>query len=217
MRNLHLSLGIIILFFGVIVFSVSNQFTETDFIEVEGSRVENAPYGEWETSAQFAGGERLFVAFAMPNMEFVPNGEQVSATIWVSIIDPEGGNTTLRVDFKNPSAPRLNVTLESKADGLTVGELRGGFYGAPPDIGGVAKYAGNYTAIVYTFGIAMAEAYYYRPDGKLPRLAFWVFVRTYPYGVFLPVGVVLIVGGASLSVWAAKTSKRPSRRSSKRR
>lgn len=210
MRKDRLALGIIILFIGVIVFSMSSQVEETRETQRVGDVERNLPYGEWLIERPFEKGDELFVAFRGPKLEGVPD-HQVPPTVWVNITDPNDGNVTFRLSFRIniiTRSPELNVTLESRSDGLVVDDSDlGDFNDSPEDVGGVAGYDGNYTAYVYTFGVEMAGYYY--EDAILPFLEFWKIVvqRDYPNRNILPVASALIVGGVLFSIWAARSSQ----------
>lgn len=220
MRKALLSLGIVILFVGVIIFSVSNQhMSALESNRVEGSRAEKLPYGEWKTSVLLGKDERIFVTFGGPNLVGVPNGgDIVTGTMWINITDPEGGNTTFKLEFKDPDFPQLNLTIETRSDGLVVDDSAlGDFNDSPEDLGGITVGEGNYTATAYTWGLVMAK-YYYPDEGVLPYIEFWILVEQidYPNSGFLPVGAILIIAGVSLSVWASRSSESSSKRRSKR-
>ena len=211
MRKIPLSVGCIILFAGIIIFSSANYAIETPENQL-AERVKDLPYGQWKISKQFDRGEKIFVAFAGPKLIDIPNGVPAIATIWINITDPTGGNTTLRADFRVnlvTKNPELNITLESESEGLIVDKSKlGTSNDSPENLGGETQHDGNYTAYVYTYGIAMAR-YYYPPNADLPRLDLWriVLKKEYSFGNLLPVGVALIVGGAFLSIWAASTKQ----------
>jgi len=208
MRRTLLGFGIIILFAGLIVFSISNRFIETydESVSVEESRVEDLPYGEWKTSAFFEKGERFFLSFPGPKLEGVPNGVELV----INITDPEGGNTTLEIDFRMKTVgPELNITVKSKSENLEIDDSDfGDFNDSPEDFGGLVLLGGYYSAFLHAYGPSVA-GYYYPPNATLPHMELWkrVPIRTYPDRQFLPVGGILIVAGLLLSVWAVRSSQ----------
>lgn len=215
MRSTPLSFGIIILFVGLVVFSISNQFTETfESVRVKESNAEDLPYGEWKTSAHFERGERFWLRFSGPKLEGVPNHVELV----INITDPEGGNTTLKVNFRMKTAgPELNVTVKSKSESLEVDDSDfGDFSDSPEDFGGLALLDGNYSASIDAYSPYVA-GYYYPPNATLPYMEFWkrVPIRTYGNSQWLPVGGALIIAGLLLSVWAVK-SPRQTRRSKRK-
>jgi|GEM_PF-3976035 len=214
MRRTLLGFGIIILFAGLIIFSISNRFTETyESVSVEESDVEDLPYGEWKTSAHFEKGETIYLAFSGPDLAMVPNGDQISGTVMINITDPEGEDTTFRVDFKGSEPPEINITLISEAEGLEVDDSPfGDFNDSPVGFGGVTSYEGDYSGCIYVFGPGIA-GFYYPPNATLPYMMFWklVPIRTYPNSPLLPVGGIFIVAGLLLSVWAVRSSQQPRR------
>jgi len=214
MRRTPLSFCIIILFAGLIVFSISNRFDETyESVSVEESNAEDLPYGEWKTSVHFEKGEMIYVDFYPPNLAMVPNGDQISGTVMINITDPEGGDATFRMDLKGSERPRINITLKSEAEGLEVDDsLFGDFNDSSVNIGGVTSLEGVYSVCIYVFGPGIAE-FYYPPDATLPFMMFWrlVPIRTYPNSQLLPVGGILIVAGLLGSVWAVMSPRQTQR------
>ena len=211
MRRTLLGLGIIILFAGLIVFSISNRFTETyESVCIEESIAEDLPYGEWKTSAHFEKGERFILTFPGPKLEGVPNHVELV----LNITDPEGGNTTLKIDFRMKTAgPELNITVKSKSENLEIDDSDfGDFNDSPEDFGGLVLLDGYYSAFLHAYGRSVAE-YYYPPNATLPHMEFWKYatIRTYPYSQLLPVGGRLIIAALLLSVWAVRSSQQTRR------
>lgn len=212
MQKTLLSLGVIVLFAGLIVFSLSYTFEQTDESErVAGSRVTDLTYGQWKTSAVFEKGEKVYVAFMGPNLEDVPNGDQESGTMLINITDPIGGNTTFQVDYKGATAPEMNITLLSSSEGLEVNALDfGDFSDSPQSLGGTTSYEGTYHVYIYTYSQSLAVNYYYPPSGIMDFIEFYrmVPIRTYQYAYLLPIGVAAVISGIILSAWAAKNPQR---------
>lgn len=194
-RKTVLSLGVLILLTGAIVFSFSNQSLESPSNQPVNSRQE-LPYGNWSISTYCSEGEKLLVQFSRPQEGAYPDDPKLN----VNITDPHGGNTTFQVIFIiQPLAGSAEISLLDEGEGMMVEnpEL---------EVGGVTVYDGNYTAHVYTEAKALAGMYY--DDAVLPNLQlFKVYVtREYPNQVFLPVGVGLVIAGLALLVWSVKSS-----------
>lgn len=219
MKKAFLGLGVILLFIGTIAFSISVSVDELESNQLVTEEKDLAvqmvhptgrptPIGKWEISAQFDKGEELFVLFKSVNPEnlIIDHGLTI---VDVNITSPSGGNTTFRVLFTDSLQPDVNITLWSKDNdsGLIVSDPVEG-------IGGVAEYDGLYTATVYTIYPHLI----YPPDGTLAWLSLYktIVEKKYPYFTVLPLGIVLVVAGATLSIWGAKSSKKPTRLRRKR-
>jgi hypothetical protein len=203
MRKNILALGIILLFIGIITFSISFSAEKTEKNQLI-KRKEDLPIGKWEISAQFNKGEKLLVFFSrVQEKNLIVDG---TAIIDINITCPKGGNTTFRVMFTDTYHPYANITLKSKDNdnGLIVNYPLEG-------IGGIAEYDGLYKVYVYSY--SYLEFNYFPPNGTLPWLELYKVIeeKNYPYLILLPVAIALIIAGVSLSIWAAKTPKRPSR------
>jgi len=196
-RKELLAFGAILVFVGVLVSSAS-----TSSIEKLDYPIVAEAEGQWEVSADFNESEKLLVDFLPPKFgEYIfPNGDK--AVVDVEIFDPDNNKTEFRITFYPRRYP--DFELLSNDGGLTVNEPIEG-------VGGVTRLNGLYTARIDEF----ASIYY---DGGPPghlSLHKEVVEREYPYRSVLPIGVALIVAGASLSVWA-KSSKRTQRLRKKR-
>lgn len=203
MRKNILALGIIFLFIGITTFPISFLPEKTEKNQLI-ERKEDLPLGKWEISAQFNKGEKLFVFFSrVEEKNMIIDG---SAILDINITCPTGGNTTFRVMFTDTYRPYANITLRSKDNdsGLIVNYPLEG-------IGGIAEYDGVYKAYVYTYSYLAFN--YFPPNGTLPWLELYKVIeeKNYPYLVILPAAIALIIAGVSLSIWATKTTKRPSR------
>ena len=186
MRKYVVAFGIILMFAGVIVSSACNSFEE----RTEQSDVAE---GLWEASGYFDSGEKLVVYLSQPTIEFFPDH---TATINVSVVDPAGNKSVFLIEY-DKNYGFVNITLDSISNGLIVDE-------DSVDLGGIANLSGNYAAVV-----AEQASFLYGETGPTVDLYKETVERDYPYRSMLPVGVVLIVFGASLSIWAAKSSKEP--------
>lgn len=197
MRRAPLALGVVLLFVGAVVFSESNRAVKLPpLVDTVAERLE-LPIGEWEVSANFNESERLLVDFPPPSQdEIIPNGDMIFE---VYIFDPEGGNTSFRVAFSTRGD--VDVNLTGNDGGLVISE-------PVTEAIGTTRYRGSYTAKVYTD--EYLAAYYYPPSGNLTWLRLNRVVErvNYPSIGYLPVGVGLIIGGAVLSGWGARSSKR---------
>jgi hypothetical protein len=211
-RRIPLGIGVALVLVGVIIVTVASQLTgQTEYQRVAGPR-EDLPYGEWSIAAEFRAGTRFFVGFAGPELEGVPDGEPI---LFINITDPTGGNTTLRIHVRTnivTKYPGFNITVVATSDGFDAPQPTGNYNDAPIDFGGVTKIDGSHTAYMYTYSQALAS-FYYPPDAELPRLELYEIVNMTP-----PVVQYAVVGGAAvsligvvLSVWAAKSQKRPKR------
>jgi len=195
-RKAVLSLSVLILLAGAIIFSFSNQFLESPENE-EVNRHDERPYGSWNISALYSESEKLLVSFTRPKIEFAPDG---IALIGVNITDPHRGNTTFEIEFSGSElVGSAEIRLLDEGEGLIVENPEF-------EVGGVTVYAGNYTAHVFTYAKTLAYIYY--DDAKLPFMQLFKedITREYPNRAFLPVGVGLVIAGLALLVWSVKSS-----------
>ncbi len=197
MGKASLAFGIIILFVGVLICSASNSSKENPGEIPVG--IQNG----WETSGYFDERNELLVWFTAPKKDMVPDGWQV---VVVDIFDPNGGKTRFVVSFKNGVFDHINVS--SYDGGLIVSE-------PPTGVGGLTQCSGNYTACIDPEANPLASLYYPQGPPKLELLKL-VVEKEYPYRSFLPVGIVLIVVGISLSIWSRRSLKRKRRRREKK-
>ena len=186
MRKYFVAFGIILILTGVIVSSACNSSNE----RTEQSAVAQ---GQWEASGYFDKNEKLVVYLSEPTSEFFPDS---IATINVSVVDPAGNKSVLLIEYKK-NFGFVNVTLDSNSSGLIVDENS-------LDVGGIVNLSGNYTALV-----AEQASLLYGETGPTVDLYKEIVERDYPYRDILPVGVAIIVFGASLSILAAKSSEKP--------
>lgn len=209
MQRNFVGLGLIVLFAGLITFSTSYQST-LDYESERTVRLTDLPYGEWIGSMDFKKGEMFYLGFQGPNLENVPNGDQVSGWLEFNITDPLEGNTTFLVTFKGSEAPEINVTLKLKSDGLEVNDSDfGDFNDSPEDIGGKTLYEGNYSIQAYTFSKNLAKNFYYPPDGSLGFLEIWRRIpnRTYSNEYLRIYSIILIGAGLAITVWGIKPQR----------
>jgi len=177
-------------FAGVIVSSACNSFKE----RTEQSEVAEGP---WEVSGYFDKGEKLIVYLSTPTAEFFPDH---TATINVTVIDPADNKSVFLIKYEK-NYGFVNITIDSSSNGLIVDEDN-------LDVGGIANLSGNYTALVNKHA-----AYLYKAETDATITLYKeTLERDYPYRSMSPVGVAMIVFGASLSIWAAKSSKEPKKK-----
>ncbi|UCD96726.1 MAG: hypothetical protein JSV35_01340 [Candidatus Bathyarchaeota archaeon] len=206
MRTEPLALGIALLLVGVIVISWSLSPIETDEYDLV-VREEDLAYEDWNTSAPFVAQDQLFVAFEGPGMdEPIPNGGDFDVRFWVNITDPQGDNSTFRVDFRREQTPIMNVTVEQRGTGLLIADPVGNWNDGPLSIGGVTQYDGVYKVHLYTWGAGIVYSIY-PPDGILNYLEMYVVRVTIerPQMNYLPVGIMAGFAGAVIAVWALRT------------
>jgi len=202
MRKALVALGIIMVFAGVIVTSASAIPTEKS----ERSTVATAPRNEWEISGRFNGGDKLSVEFNPPNLDelLVP---EPTLKLLVEVADSDGGKTVFEVEFKRGFGGNTilnNVTVVSKEDGLTVSD-------PPTEVGGIVPYTDDYLANITTRKTARyitpREEEYWAPSNL--RLVKEVVHKEYPYLLpILPIGILLMVVGGSISFLGVRSSKR---------
>lgn len=190
MRKAFVALGIILLFAGLIVASVSARVSEN-----KQSFLVHESKDSWETSGHFEKDDKLIFTFSPTPLEgeSFPDGGG-NATIYVEIVDPYGNKTVFKVVFSRvggyPAPPKFSVV--SNEGGLIVSEPLG-------EIGGIVCFKGYYLANITTRN-------WERP--RTLQLHAEIVEKEYPYLSILPVGITLIVVGGSLSIWGAKSSKR---------
>lgn len=212
MRKAFVALGIILVFAGVIVTSASTIATEKS----ERSTVATAPRNSWEVSGRLNEGDKLSVEFNPPNLDelLVPDP---TLKLLVEVTDSHGGKTVFEVEFKRGFGGNTllnNVTVVSKEDGLTVSD--------PPiqEVGGTVPYTDDYLANITTRKTARyitpTEGEEYWAPSNL-RLVKEVVHKEYPYLFGLPIGILLVVVGGSLSFWGVRSSKRKLRSRKKKR
>jgi hypothetical protein len=98
MKTVALSLGVILIFAGVIVASISAQANEKTHNELV-KEAEDLPSGEWIISGEFERGDRLVVYFTPPNRGDAGPVPAEPPEFRVYVYDPVGGNTTFNVTF----------------------------------------------------------------------------------------------------------------------
>ena len=186
--------GIILLFVGILVFLSCNSPTERTIV----SQVV-PPKKQWNVTAYFNQYEKIIVNLGVPP-EFHPDGV---CNVTVTIVDPRGGKSVFLATYRI-NWGYIKYTLISTDNGLDVDEPL-------PSISGVCNYSGNYTAQV-------DERFSYLYNGP-PQISLSkeVVEKEYPYRSIWPAGIAIIIVGASLSIWAAKSSKPAQRLRRKRR
>lgn len=187
MRKTLLALGIILAFIGVLVSSISSSPTEKPK-ELPVQPQEK----QWNITGYFHENEKLIVDLGVPTAEFIPNGK---VNVTVTIVDPTRETSVFLVTYYHQYKIFTNYILNSSSNALHVDE-------PPAFVGGVVQREGNYTAQVDT-----NEASWLYPDAPHLGLKKEILESSYPYRNLLPLGVALMIGGASLSTWAARYSK----------
>lgn len=190
MRKALLAFGVVLVFAGVLVSLWSNLLVE----KIEASLVSRVE-DRWEASGVFSEGEKLFVDWEPPKWEEripLPAGDH--ALYYVTVLAPlqDDGETNLTVRFY--LSGDVNVTVSSSG-GLS------NF--SSTVIGGVAQCSGTYVVRMDK----TARFYYLGSPPSYIQLWTETVKTDYLYLGALPIGVALIVAGASLSIWAAKSSR----------
>jgi len=187
MRKTPLALGIILVFTGVLVSSISTSPTEKS-----KELVVQPQEKQWNITGYFYVNEKLIVDLGVPTAEFIPDGK---VNFTVTIGDPTGETSVFLLTYYHEYQIFTKYILESSSNALYVDE-------PPTFVGGIVQSEGNYTAQVDT-----NEASWLYPDAPQLGLKKEILERSYPYRNFLPLGVVLIIGGTFLSIWATRFSK----------
>lgn len=184
------------MFVGIIVFSISNKPVEkTDLVLLDDVKK------EWDVSGNFSKGEKLLVMFPPVDWDgIVMNGKE--AIVDVEVFDPYNDMTKFRITFERQGG--ASIELKSSEGGLIVEE-------PIEEVGGLTVYDGLYRAHVDE------RAVYVYNMGPIPWIKLYndVGKKEYPNRVFMPVGIVLIIVGVSLSVYSAiepKRTRRPQRK-----
>ena len=187
MKKLLVIIGIILVFVGIVVTSLS-------FSTVENSQPVlryDGPVESWEIEGHYEMDKKLLVYFNPPNLDLYPDQ---TANIRVEIINPKGNKTVFEVLFSrmfgNPTPPEFS--LVSNEGELIVDNPLG-------EVGGIVPYTGNYLANITT------RRFWGSPNLKLYGE---IVEREYPNQFFLPIGLGLIVVGCTLTIWGAKSSER---------
>jgi len=186
-RALLLACSVILVLGGLAVFAISNSVIEKPHND-EVASVGN----QYEVSGVFDRYDKLLVYFPRPNPEVYPDS---SIKIYVEITDPGKNKTVFEIQFGRmfgqPAPP--NITLVSNEGSLIVSE--------PPltEVGGIVDYPGAY--------VVHLSEYWGGPPTTL-TLYKEIVDKEYPYRNIFPVGLVLVIVGASLFILGAKRPKR---------
>jgi len=188
-KRIFMGLGVIILFAGVIIFSLSNSppVEKEDVVLIEELRE------TFDISGNFDKGEKLLVFFHAPNWDGpYPIPDPDSAIVDVDVLDPFDNKTEFRIQFNRRQNPELWLR-SNDTGGLDVTlPLEG--------VVGVTKYTGEYKAHI----IEKAAMYYNFSPPPVLRLFKVVMEVDYPYRNYLPVGAGLAVVGVAVTVWGAR-------------
>jgi hypothetical protein len=211
MRKAFVVLGIILLFAGVIVTSASAIPTEKS----ERSTVATAPLNEWEISGRLDEGNKLSVEFNPPDLDELLVPEPTLKLLVEVTAVSHGGKTVFEMEFKGGFGGNTvlnNVTVVSKEDGLAVSN-------PPTEVGGIVPYTDDYLANITTRKTARyitpSEEEFWAPSGL--KIVKEVVHKEYPYLFVLPIGIMLMVVGGSLSFWGVRSLERKLRSRRKKR
>jgi len=191
-KRVFMGLGVIMLFVGVIMFSVSNfpPVEKEDVVLIE-ELLET-----FDISGNFDKGEKLLVFFHAPNWGGpYPIPDPDSAIVDVDVLDPFDNKTEFRIQFNRRANPELWLR-SNDTGGLDITQPLEG-------IVGVTKYAGEYKAHIKE----LAAIYYNSAPPPVLRLYKVLVDMVYPYRNYLPVGVGLVVVGVAVTVWGARASE----------
>lgn len=204
-----LAFGIILLFTGIIAISATANLEEEKVISSDP--VDRKKHS-WEVSGNFSRGKRLKLTIA-PGKHWYFFAEQTDEydfphlIVQVTICDSLERKTELEAIFVpypgSESLDLLAVKLISNSGGLTLEksneiELTNetGYY---KEISGIVNCDGIYKARVDSVWLP-------NPPAVL-TLYCQLIKKEHPYWFVIPMGGALIVGGAFLSMWAAKKPK----------
>jgi hypothetical protein len=189
-NRLLVGIGLVLIFFGVIVASASNTSKDRtpQYVIIAGGNV------PWEThGGPYESGVNLLVYFGTPP-ETLPD-LTFDVEIWP---DSHYDNKTVFGIQYIPMLGRriVNVSLSSNDGGLAVSNQI-------QEIGGIVNYAGNYWVNITTRWSG------WDPPPK-PELRLEVVEKEYPYRFILPVGAGLGAVGASSLILGATSVNRKS-------
>jgi len=191
-RKRALAFGISLAFVGFLLFCLAYVSEEEVTPRLE---TVNECYDRWNITGLYSQSENLSLAVPANPKEPYPYGG-----FNVSIVDPNGNKTVFLFEFQY--GQKTNVTVLENEGGLEVEE------GALV-LGGITNYSGNYTAFIDE----SATAWYGGPPSFLTLYNPIVDKQVkYPYGNFLPVGLIVLFIGLGLSLWAAVFKKTSVRR-----
>jgi len=223
MRKELLVLGLALLFSGIIATSMAVNIQGEKIISREPATskhaidLENQP---WSVSLNFSKGRKLY-AYIVPGKYWCgePTPGMNILNLSVTIIDPKGSETRLRVIFSSdPLAPEPKLQLHavqvvSNEGGLVfeksnVLETTDGttYY---REISAIVCYDGSYNMTVTpTFGTL-------GPPAAL-GLQSLLIEKVYPYWYVILMGVGFMVAGVFLLIWVWKNPKYKKRRKARR-
>lgn len=195
-RKRALGFGISLAFVGFLLFC-SAYISEEEV--TSGLETVSECFDRWNITGFFYQSDNLVLAVPTDPVEPYPFGGYN-----VSIVDPNGNKTVFLFEFQY--GPKCNITVLENEGGLEVEE-------GVRVLGGITNYSGNYTAFVDE----LARAWYKGP----PRfLTLYNEIEDkqvkYPYGSFLPAGLIVLFIGLGLSLWAVMSKKTSVRRRAKK-
>lgn len=188
MRKTIAALGVIFIFVGVLVMSISTKTLE------KSSRYETVGTSTngWEVRGYFQKMENLVLTFTPPSLDIWPD-----VPVYIEIWPEEyyDKRTVFQVEYKLVlNYPTVNISLVSNEGGLIVSEPLS-------EVEGVAVYEGYYWANI-TIRPAVWNPLPY------PKLEVKVIEKEYPFLFLLPIGVSLFLVGIFSFVWGIKTKRK---------
>lgn len=219
LRKNLLAVSLVLLFIGVVIVSATVNAKRRVKIDSEvlaerfGWQLDKTA-GSWSISGNFSKGRKLRVVIQPGDWAGEPAPGYAYMELPVSIYDPHGGETRVKVVFTQPVDPFSptsilqfdHVELESKGDGLTFEDIdkvetRNGtdWYN---DLWAIVEFDGNYTVTIFrTFGVTEP------PD--IFKLESLVVGWEYPYRFFTFAGGCLIIVGLLLLLMWIRKRKQP--------
>ncbi len=197
-RKTLVAFGVVLAFSGAIVALASNLAIESE-PDFETVATEEFP-NKLDVSGYFYQGDKLMLYFPRPNPEFFRDSY---ISIPVEITDPNGDEAEFEVVFERVGGSQYPLSCSQiklvKNNSLIVNN--------PPDVvGGEVSYPGLYKGHVKVD--PQKVSWYWTGPTKEIELAKEVVKKEYPYRSILPIGIVLIILGASVSILAAKSAER---------
>lgn len=214
MRKVLFAVAMLLLFSGVIIVSATANIRQEKIIETtkvarKVASVLDEAASSWSISGDFTKGRKLHVVI-QPGRNWV--GESAPGYSYiilnVSIRDPQGGETLVRVTFTADAMGTYSLQIDrvevvSDGGGLTFEEsdkfdtVNGTDY--YDELWGIVNYSGSYNATVYR------AAGVFSPPSILGLDSLLIEVE-HPYLYVTVLGAGLIVISACLVIWGQKSS-----------